>query len=53
MCYACLNFCPAQSVQINDIPGIVKSYTRTNGRYSHPYATVKDIAREKQEVKGF
>jgi ferredoxin len=47
MCYACVNFCPEQSVQINDIPG-VKSHTRKSGRYSHPFATVKDIAGEKQ-----
>ncbi|MDH5684566.1 MAG: EFR1 family ferrodoxin [candidate division WOR-3 bacterium] len=46
MCYACVNYCPAQSVQINSIP-FVKSYTRQNGRYSHPYATVKDIAGQK------
>jgi len=46
MCFACLNYCPAKSVQINDIPG-VKSYTKENGRYSHPYATVKDISIQK------
>lgn len=43
MCFACLNYCPNQSVQINDIPG-VKSYSQQNGRYTHPYATVRDIA---------
>lgn len=47
MCYACVNLCPAQSVQINDIP-FVKSYTRENGRYSHPYATANDIAGQKK-----
>ena len=46
MCFACLNYCPKKSVQIKDIPG-VKSYTRENGRYSHPYATVEDIAGQK------
>jgi ferredoxin len=46
MCYACVNYCPAQSVQINSIP-FFKSYTRQNGRYSHPYATVKDISMQK------
>ncbi len=46
MCYACVNYCPSQSVQINDIP-FVKSYTRQNGRYYHPYATVKDISNQK------
>ena len=48
MCYACLNFCPVQAVQINDIP-FVKSNTRQNDRYSHPYATVDDIAGQKIE----
>ena len=47
MCFACLNFCPAKAVQIKDIPG-VKSFTKTNGRYPHPYATVKDIATQKK-----
>ena len=39
-CDACLNYCPMQSVQI-------KSFTEKNGRYSHPYATVDDIAGQK------
>lgn len=39
-CTACLNYCPMQSAQI-------KSYTEKNGRYSHPYATVEDIAMQK------
>lgn len=46
MCFACLNFCPKESVQIKDIPG-VKSYTKVNGRYNHPYATVQDISNQK------
>lgn len=46
MCYACLNFCPQQSVQISS-KWFMKSYTEKNGRYSHPYATVKDIAGQK------
>lgn len=46
MCYACVNFCPVQAVQIKDIPG-VKSYTHKNGRYTHPYAKVKDIESQK------
>jgi ferredoxin len=46
MCYACLNYCPISSVQIKDIPG-VKSYTNYVGRYSHPYATSKDIFDQK------
>lgn len=46
MCFACLNFCPARSVQIRSIPG-VKSGSTENGRYPHPYATIKDIAAQK------
>lgn len=47
MCYACVNYCPVQSVQVNDIP-FVKSCTRENGRYTHPYASVKDICKQKK-----
>ena len=47
MCFACLNYCPKESVQINEIP-LVKSYTKTNGRYSHPYANVNDISNQKE-----
>lgn len=39
-CSACLNYCPEQSVQI-------KSFTEKNGRYSHPYATIEDIEKQK------
>lgn len=46
MCFACLNYCPKQSVQIENIPG-VKSYTAENERYPHPYATPNDIERQK------
>lgn len=46
MCFACLNFCPSYAVQINDIPG-VKSKTKENGRYPHPYASVDDILKQK------
>jgi NAD-dependent dihydropyrimidine dehydrogenase PreA subunit len=46
MCYACLNYCPAHSVQIKDIPG-VKSYTKYVGRYNHPYANIAQIANQK------
>ncbi|MGE5630956.1 MAG: EFR1 family ferrodoxin [Caulobacteraceae bacterium] len=42
-CAACLNYCPMQSAQI-------KSYTEKNGRYSHPYATVEDIAVQKHDA---
>jgi formate hydrogenlyase subunit 6/NADH:ubiquinone oxidoreductase subunit I len=46
-CFACINFCPKESIQIRDIPGI-KSYSRKNGRYSHPYATASVIAEQKK-----
>jgi ferredoxin len=46
MCFACINFCPNEAVQIRDIPG-VKSSSRENGRYPHPYATVGDMQRQK------
>jgi formate hydrogenlyase subunit 6/NADH:ubiquinone oxidoreductase subunit I len=48
MCYACVNDCPRHSIQINDIP-YVKSYTRQNGRYSHPYATANEMALQKEK----
>ena len=47
MCYACINYCPKQSVQIKSIPGL-KSYTEKNDRYSHPYASIQDIENEKK-----
>ncbi|MCQ6963336.1 EFR1 family ferrodoxin [Methanolobus chelungpuianus] len=46
MCYACINYCPAKAVQINSIPG-VKSHTRENKRYPHPYAGIEDISGQK------
>lgn len=39
-CYACLNFCPRRALQI-------RGWTERNGRYSHPYATVDEIAAQK------
>lgn len=45
-CHACLNYCPEQAVQIKSKVSL-KSYTQENGRYSHPYATVDDITRQK------
>jgi len=47
MCYACLNYCPEQSVQIKS-KWWMKSYTDENERYPHPYATAGDIAGEKE-----
>lgn len=48
MCFACLNFCPVKAVQIHDIPG-VKSHSKENGRYPHPYASIGDMLRQKGE----
>lgn len=48
MCFACLNFCPVKAVQIHDIPG-VRSYTKENGRYPHPYASIGDMLKQKGE----
>lgn len=47
LCYACLNYCPMQAVQIKS-KICTKSYTEENERYSHPYAAAKDIAAQKQ-----
>ena len=49
-CHACLNYCPEQAVQIKSTR-LLKSYTDKNERYSHPYATVDDIAGQKNEEK--
>lgn len=46
LCYACLNYCPAHASQIKD-KWYMKSHTRRNGRYPHPYATADDIAAQK------
>ncbi|MGZ7108733.1 MAG: EFR1 family ferrodoxin, partial [Methanobacterium sp.] len=46
-CHACLNYCPQQAVQIRSTR-LLKSYTESNGRYSHPYATADDISMQKQ-----
>jgi ferredoxin len=45
-CYACLNYCPVNAVQIKSTRTF-KTYTAENERYSHPYATVDDIAGQK------
>lgn len=47
-CNACLNFCPETAVQIRSTR-IFKSHTPENGRYSHPYADVGDIAEQKMK----
>ncbi len=45
-CHACLNYCPEHAVQIRSTR-LLKSYTDKNERYSHPYATKEDIAKQK------
>lgn len=47
-CNACLNFCPESAVQIKSTR-MFKSYTQDNGRYSHPYADVGDVAAQKMK----
>jgi len=49
LCYACLNYCPAHSIQIKS-KIYMKSYTEENERYCHPYATANDIAGQKDGV---
>jgi ferredoxin len=46
LCYACLNYCPVEAVQIYSKIWM-KSYTKEKGRYPHPYATVEDISKQK------
>ena len=50
LCYACLNYCPNNAVQIYSKIWM-KSYTTERGRYPHPYATSKDIALQKKMHK--
>ena len=45
-CYACLNFCSTEAVQIYS-KFYMKSYTPEKGRYPHPYAKVKDMVYQK------
>ncbi|MBN1214591.1 MAG: EFR1 family ferrodoxin [Candidatus Lokiarchaeota archaeon] len=45
-CYACLNYCPTESIQIYS-QFYMKSYTPERGRYPHPYANVKEISNQK------
>lgn len=50
-CYACVTYCPAQSVQIAS-KWYMKSYTQQNGRYPHPYAGVTEISAQKKGIDG-
>jgi ferredoxin len=46
-CFACLNYYPAQSIQVASI-WYPKSRTAENGRYHHPQITANDIAGQKR-----
>jgi ferredoxin len=48
MCYACLNYCPQKSVQINS-KWYMKSFTMVQERYTHPYATAQEIEEQKRK----
>jgi formate hydrogenlyase subunit 6/NADH:ubiquinone oxidoreductase subunit I len=45
-CFACLNYCPEQSIQVAST-WYLKSRTTENGRYHHPQVTANDIAAQK------
>ena len=46
-CFACINYCPQQAIQIQSrFP--IKSYTRMTGRYHHPLVSHKDIAAQRR-----
>jgi ferredoxin/flavodoxin len=45
-CFACLNYCPEQAVQVAS-RWYLKSHTETTGRYHHPRVTAADIAAQK------
>jgi hypothetical protein len=47
MCYACLNYYPAQAVKIKS-KTYMKSYTEENEKYPHPYTKAKDISGQKK-----
>jgi ferredoxin len=45
-CFACINFCPQQAIQIESrFP--IQSNTDVNDRYHHPSMTYKDIAEQR------
>jgi ferredoxin len=46
-CFACLNFCPEQAIQVAS-RWYLRSHTETTGRYHHPQITAADIAAQKQ-----
>jgi ferredoxin/flavodoxin len=46
-CFACLNYCPEESVQVKPT-WYLDSWTPRNGRYHHPEITAGDIAGQKR-----
>lgn len=46
LCYACINYCPKHSIQIES-KKYMKIYTEKNGRYHHPGAAAEDISAQK------
>lgn len=46
-CFACINFCPQQAIQIRTRLFLIKSSTATTTRYHHESVTYKDIAQQK------
>ena len=45
-CFACINFCPQQAIQIKS-NFLIKSYTDVNGRYHHSAVSCGDIAAQR------
>jgi Pyruvate/2-oxoacid:ferredoxin oxidoreductase delta subunit len=45
-CFACINYCPAQSIQIES-SWLYKSFTAYNDRYVNPYVKANEIAQQK------
>lgn len=45
-CYACINYCPEQAVQVKP-SRMIKICTTINGRYHHPLISADDIIQQK------
>jgi len=45
-CYACINYCPEQAIQVKP-SRMIKICTAENGRYHHPRAAATDIIQQK------
>jgi ferredoxin len=46
-CFACINFCSQQAIQIKSRIPLVQSCTDINGRYHHKLITYQDIAKQR------